>query len=69
MGWAGSECAGAGWLAGWSARSSSVSGQPSCRAKVVPDALLSLLLLLQVLYMSTCGMLWTGYLSYKSAKQ
>ena len=24
---------------------------------------------LQVLYMSTCGVLWTGYLSYKSAKQ
>ena len=24
---------------------------------------------MQVLYMSTCGMLWTGYLSYKSAKQ
>ncbi len=21
----------------------------------------------QVLYMSTCGMLWTGYLSYQSA--
>lgn len=23
----------------------------------------------QVLYMSTCGMLWTGYLSYQSAAQ
>lgn len=23
----------------------------------------------QVLYMSTCGMLWTGYLSYQSAQQ
>lgn len=23
----------------------------------------------QVLYMSTCGMLWTGYLSYRSAKK